>query len=112
MRQDIKVIAFDADDTLWVNETYFREAEDAFTDLLSQYETKNKIAQELFKTEIKNLPIYGYGVKGFVLSLLECALVLSNYQLPPETFGKIIAIGKGMLEKPIQLLDGDRKSVV
>jgi putative hydrolase of the HAD superfamily len=74
--------------------------------LLSQYETKNKIAQELFKTEIKNLPIYGYGVKGFVLSLLECALVLSNYQLPPETFGKIIAIGKGMLEKPIQLLDG------
>ncbi|MEJ6675600.1 MAG: HAD family hydrolase [Polaribacter sp.] len=106
MRQDIKVIAFDADDTLWVNETYFREAEDAFTDLLSQYETKNKIAQELFKTEIKNLPIYGYGVKGFVLSLLECALVLSNYQLPPETFGKIIAIGKGMLEKPIQLLDG------
>lgn len=106
MFEQIKVIAFDADDTLWVNETYFREAEDAFTALLSPYETKNKITQELFKTEIKNLSIYGYGVKGFVLSMLECALVLSNYQLPPETLGKIIAIGKGMLEKPIELLDG------
>ena len=106
MFEQIKVIAFDADDTLWVNETYFREAEDAFTALLSPYETKNKITQELFKTEIKNLSIYGYGVKGFVLSMLECALVLSNYQLPPETLGKIIAIGKEMLEKPIQLLDG------
>ena len=106
MFEQIKVIAFDADDTLWVNETYFREAEDAFTALLSPYETKNKITQELFKTEIKNLSIYGYGIKGFVLSMLECALVLSNYQLPPETLGKIIAIGKEMLEKPIQILDG------
>ena len=106
MFEQIKVIAFDADDTLWVNETYFREAEDAFTALLSPYETKNKITQELFKTEIKNLSIYGYGVKGFVLSMLECALVLSNYQLPPETLGEIIAIGKEMLEKPIQILDG------
>ena len=106
MFEQIKVIAFDADDTLWVNETYFREAEDAFAALLSPYETKNKITQELFKTEIKNLSIYGYGVKGFVLSMLECALVLSNYQLPPETLGEIIAIGKEMLEKPIQLLDG------
>lgn len=106
MFEQIKVIAFDADDTLWINETYFREAEDAFTALLSPYETKNKITQELFKTEIKNLSIYGYGIKGFVLSMLECALVLSNYQLPPETLGKIIAIGKEMLEKPIQILDG------
>ena len=106
MFEQIKVIAFDADDTLWINETYFREAEDAFAALLSPYETKNKITQELFKTEIKNLSIYGYGVKGFVLSMLECALVLSNYQLPPETLGKIIAIGKEMLEKPIQILDG------
>ena len=106
MFEQIKVIAFDADDTLWINETYFREAEDAFAALLSPYETKNKITQELFKTEIKNLSIYGYGIKGFVLSMLECALVLSNYQLPPETLGEIIAIGKEMLEKPIQILDG------
>ena len=85
MFEDIKVIAFDADDTLWINETYFREAEEAFAILLSKYETKNKIDQELFKTEIKNLAIYGYGVKGFVLSMIECALVLSNNKLSQET---------------------------
>jgi putative hydrolase of the HAD superfamily len=106
MFEDIKVIAFDADDTLWVNETYFREAEEVFTELLSKYETKNKIDQELFKTEIKNLTIYGYGIKGFVLSMIESALALSNYKLPPESVEKILAIGKEMLEKQVELLSG------
>jgi putative hydrolase of the HAD superfamily len=106
MFKDIKVIAFDADDTLWTNETYFREAEETFAVLLYKYETKNKIDQELFKTEIKNLAIYGYGIKGFVLSMIECALDLSNYKLPQETIEKILDIGKEMLEKPIELLDG------
>jgi putative hydrolase of the HAD superfamily len=106
MFKDIQVIAFDADDTLWVNETYFREAEEVFAQLLFKYETKNKIDQELFKTEIKNLAIYGYGIKGFVLSMIECALVLSNYKLPQETIEKILAIGKEMLEKPVEMLSG------
>jgi putative hydrolase of the HAD superfamily len=106
MFEDIKVIAFDADDTLWVNETYFREAEDSFIALLSKYETKNKIAQEIFKTEIKNLTLYGYGIKGFVLSLLECGLALSNGQLRQEDISKIISLGKDMLEKPVVLLAG------
>ena len=109
MFEDIKVIAFDADDTLWTNETYFREAEETFALFLSQYGAKNKIDQELFKTEIKNLEIYGYGVKGFVLSMMECSLELSNYKLPQETIGKILDIGKDMLEKPIELLDGVEK---
>ena len=61
----IKVIAFDADDTLWVNETYFREVEDKFCQLLMQYETPNNLHQELFKLEMKLLPLYGYGIKGF-----------------------------------------------
>ena len=106
MFEDVKVIAFDADDTLWINETYFRDAEEVFAELLSKYETKNKIDQELFKTEIKNLAIYGYGIKGFVLSMIECALALSNYKLPQETVEKILAIGKDMLEKPVELLSG------
>jgi putative hydrolase of the HAD superfamily len=106
MKSKIKVIAFDADDTLWVNETYFREAEKDFAVLLSAYETENKIDQELFKTEIKNLSIYGYGIKGFVLSMVECALELSNYQLEQKSLEKILNIGKEMLEKPIELLDG------
>ncbi|WP_299680265.1 HAD family hydrolase [uncultured Tenacibaculum sp.] len=106
MYRDIKVIAFDADDTLWVNETYFRDAENEFAALLNDYETENKIHQELFKKEIDNLELYGYGVKGFTLSMIECALELSNYQIPQKTLDRILTIGKEMLEKPIELLDG------
>ncbi len=105
MYKNSKVIAFDADDTLWVNETYFREAEQQFARLLSAYETENKIDQELFKTEIKNLSIYGYGVKGFMLSMVECALEISNYNLNPKLLNDILNIGKEMLEKPIELLE-------
>ncbi|EGV42046.1 HAD family hydrolase [Bizionia argentinensis JUB59] len=103
---NIKVIGFDADDTLWVNETYFREAEVAFGNLLVPYETLNKIDQELFKTHIKNLPIYGYGVKGFVLSMVETAIELSNNDVNAKTMQAILDIGKDMLEKPIELLNG------
>jgi len=104
--KNIKVIAFDADDTLWVNETYFREAEHAFAKLLSKYETENKIDQELFKIEMDNLALYGYGVKGFVLSMLESALLLSNNQIDLEAISQIITIGKEMLNKPVELLEG------
>lgn len=103
---NIKVIAFDADDTLWVNETYFREAENEFAKILSDFETENKIHQELFKKEIDNLRIYGYGVKGFMLSMVECALELSNHKISQQKITQILDIGKGMLEKPIELLDG------
>ncbi|WP_218599423.1 HAD family hydrolase [Polaribacter sp. NJDZ03] len=103
---NIKVIAFDADDTLWVNETYFRDAEHQFAKLLAKYETENKIDQELFKKEVKNLAYYGYGVKGFILSMVECALELSNYTVNQKTIAAILNIGKEMLDKPIELLDG------
>ena len=103
---NIKVIGFDADDTLWVNETYFREAEMEFAKLLSNYETPNKIDQELFRVEIDNLPLYGYGVKAFVLSMVECALDLSNYNVSSKTIDAILNIGKDMLEKPVDLLEG------
>ncbi|MCX7548003.1 HAD family hydrolase [Xanthomarina sp. F1114] len=104
--KNIKVIGFDADDTLWVNETYFREAEKRFAQLLSKYETLNKIDQELFKKEIDNLPLYGYGVKGFVLSMVEMALELSHNQVSSNTIQAILDIGKDMLNKPVELLDG------
>ena len=102
----IKVIGFDADDTLWVNETYFREAEIEFGKLLSEYETLNTIDQELFKKEIDNLPLYGYGIKAFVLSMVESALEQSNYNIPVKTIQAILNIGKDMLNKPVELLDG------
>ncbi len=104
--QNIKVIGFDADDTLWVNETYFREAEQGFARLLSNYETPNKIDQELFKMEINNLGLYGYGIKAFTLSMVESALELSNYNVSSKTIEKILNIGKDMLNKPVELLDG------
>ncbi|UII76307.1 HAD family hydrolase [Flagellimonas sp. HMM57] len=104
--KDIKVIGFDADDTLWVNETYFRDTEERFTELLEGYETKNKIDQELFKMEMDNLPLYGYGIKGFMLSMIESALDLSNDKVPQETISKILDLGKKMISHPVELLDG------
>ncbi|WP_178985037.1 HAD family hydrolase [Winogradskyella helgolandensis] len=103
---NIKVIGFDADDTLWVNETYFRDAEEEVGQLLSHYETPNKIDQELFRMEIVNLPTYGYGVKGFILSMIELAVELSNGTVSNAIISKILTIGKDMINKPIELLDG------
>ncbi len=104
--KNIKVIGFDADDTLWVNETYFRETEERFAELLEGYETKNKVDQELFKMEMENLELYGYGVKGFMLSMIESALDLSNNKIPQETISEILNLGKKMISHPVELLDG------
>ena len=102
----IKVIGFDADDTLWVNETYFRETEERFAELLEGYETKNKIDQELFKVEIQNLETYGYGIKGFMLSMVESALDLSNNTIKQDAILEILNLGKKMILRPVELLDG------
>ncbi|WP_299391449.1 HAD family hydrolase [uncultured Gelidibacter sp.] len=104
--KNIKVIGFDADDTLWVNETYFRDAELEFAKLLAPYETANKIDQELFKRQIENLPLYGYGIKGFILSMVEIALELSNNSISNTTIEAILNVGKDMLNKPVELLEG------
>lgn len=104
--EGVRVIGFDADDTLWVNETYFRDAEEKFTSLLEKYETKNKIDQELFRTEIRNLDLYGYGIKGFVLSMIECALELSNNQVSQKTILECLNLGKDMISRPVELLNG------
>jgi putative hydrolase of the HAD superfamily len=103
---NIEVIGFDADDTLWVNETYFRETEERFAELLEGYETKNKIDQELFKMEMKNLETYGYGIKGFMLSMVESALELSNNRISQQNILEILKLGKKMIQQPVELLDG------
>ena len=110
--KNIKVIAFDADDTLWVNETYYREAEGKFAKLLTKYETENKLDQELFKTEMNNLHLYGYGIKSFVLSMIESALQVSNHKVKPEVIQQIIGIGKEMLQKPLELLEGVEQTLI
>lgn len=105
-KDTIQVIGFDADDTLWVNETYFREAEEEFARLLSSYETVNKIDQELFKKEMENLSTYGYGIKAFVLSMIESAIELSNNTISHDKLSRILNIGKEMIHKPVELLPG------
>ncbi|HOZ78653.1 MAG TPA: HAD family hydrolase [Ferruginibacter sp.] len=103
---NIKVIAFDADDTLWVNEPYFKEIEEKFCDLLEDYLPRHTLVKELFKTEIDNLSLYGYGVKGFMLSMIETSLRITNKTLSLEVIEKAIGFGKELLQKDIELLDG------
>jgi putative hydrolase of the HAD superfamily len=102
---ELKVIAFDADDTLWVNEPYFRETEDRFCELLEDYLPHHSVARELLQVEIRNINLYGYGVKGFMLSMIETAMELSQKTIKVDVIEKIIALGKELLEKPIVLLD-------
>ncbi len=103
---DIKVIAFDADDTLWVNETFFRKAEEEFCELLEQYMSKEEANKLLFEVEMQNLPLYGYGIKPFTLSLIEAAIKITNGEIKIDIIEKLIAIGKKMLEEPVELIDG------
>lgn len=101
----IKVVAFDADDTLWINELFFREAEQQFCILMEDYLTHQSISQILFKTQVDNLPLYGYGIKGFTLSMIESAEIISKGTLNVKIIDKIVKIGKGLLTKPVELID-------
>ncbi|MHA3786754.1 HAD family hydrolase [Flavobacterium hauense] len=103
---NIKVIAFDADDTLWVNEPFFQETEHKFYGLMADYLPQHSIAKELFKIEIDNLDVYGYGIKAYILSMIEAALHISENTISVEAIGKIIEYGKEMLEKPVELIEG------
>lgn len=102
----IKIIAFDADDTLWVNEPHFQEVEGRFCELMEDYLSHHHVSQELFKTEMSNLALYGFGVKSFVLSMIETALRVSEGTIGLEAIEKIIGLGKELLDKPIELLEG------
>ncbi|MGZ3873219.1 MAG: HAD family hydrolase [Mucilaginibacter sp.] len=103
---NLKVIAFDADDTLWVNEPYFRYTEEQFYQLLGEFSSQHDLERELLKTEIGNIILYGYGIKGFILSMIETALRVTDNTISIEVIGQIIDLGKQMLNQPIELLDG------
>ena len=107
--KNIKFLGFDADDTLWMNETYYRDTEHEFVMLLKDFAPEKDVMERLYETEIKNLPLYGYGAKGFVLSMTETALEVSQRKVPAEVIGKILALGKTLLNKPVVLLDGARE---
>lgn len=104
--KDIKIIAFDADDTLWVNEPYFQETEHKFCALLEDFLPHHTVSQELFKTEMENLSLYGYGVKGFMLCMIETISKITDNKANIELVNRTIEIGKELLNKPIELIDG------
>ena len=99
-----KIIAFDADDTLWHNEPYFDEAQAKFCELFQDFASKQEILQLILNHQVKNLPLYGFGIKAFTLSMIESALELTNHQINGVNIEKIIAIGKDLLQKPVELL--------
>ncbi len=106
MNNHITTIAFDADDTLWINEPYFQEAEKEFCVLLEDYLPQHSVSQELFKTEMQNLHLYGYGVKGFMLCMIETVSRVSGGTASMQLINRTIEIGQELLQKPIELLDG------
>lgn len=99
-----KTIAFDADDTLWHNEPYFDEAQAKFCELFQDFASKQEILQLILNHQVKNLPLYGFGIKAFTLSMIEAALELTNHQINGNAIEKIIGIGKDLLQKPVELL--------
>ena len=106
MNATIQAIAFDADDTLWVNETFFRDAEDQFCALFKDYVSYEECQRLLFNMEMHNLPMYGYGIKPFTLSLIEAAIEITNNKVSISQISELIALGKSMLEAPVVLIDG------
>ncbi|HEY3389443.1 MAG TPA: HAD family hydrolase [Prolixibacteraceae bacterium] len=106
MLKKIKVIGFDADDTLWVNEPFYQDVENEFCLIMKPYMIDKEASEELFKTEMQNLEIYGYGAKGFILAMIETAIRVTSSQISATELNQIIDIGKSLLTMPIQLIDG------
>lgn len=100
----ITTIGFDADDTLWQNESFFRLTQDRFTDLLADYAAPDHLHDRLLAAERRNLGHYGFGVKGFTLSMIETAIEVTEGRVPATVIAEIMAAGREMLEHPIELL--------
>lgn len=102
--KNIKTIAFDADDTLWHNEPYFDEAQARFCELFQDYASSQEILGLILNHQVKNLPLYGFGIKAFTLSMVETALEITNHTISGKGIEKILTIGKDLLQKPVELL--------
>lgn len=105
------LVAFDADDTLWHNETLFHATQQRFRELLAAYHPPEWIDERLYATEMRNLSHFGYGVKGFMLSMIETAIELTEGRIAGSQIQQLIDFGRGMLAAPIELLDGVRETV-
>ena len=111
MSQKITTIGFDADDTLWQNEEFFRLTQDVFYDLLRDYADPDHLAERLLRSERKNLGQYGFGIKGFMLSMIETAIEVTDQKVPVSVIQTIIEAGQEMLSHPVHLLPHAREVV-
>jgi len=104
-------IGFDADDTLWHNERYFHITQDRFAGLLADYVERDHLAERLLAAERRNLGHYGFGIKGFVLSMIETAIEVTEGRVPASVIGELLDAGRDMLGHPIDLLPHAREAV-
>ena len=108
----IETVLLDGDDTLWHNEPLFAEMTTRFLALLSPYHTSEWIQERLYETEVRNLRHYGYGIKSFVLSMIETAVEMTEGRISGCEIGVVLEFGKKMLEAPVTLLDHAEATVV
>ena len=102
----LPILGFDADDTLWHNETIFQLSHQRFAELLGDHAEPDRLIERLEATERRNLRLYGYGIKGFTLSMIETALAVSDAALPATVVAELLAIGRDMLAHPVEPLPG------
>ena len=107
----LTTIGFDADDTLWQNESFFRLTQDRFTDLLSDHAETNHLHDRLLAAERRNLGHYGFGIKGFTLSMIETAIEVTEGRVPASVIAELLAAGREMLRHPVELLPHARAAV-
>ena len=107
----LTTIGFDADDTLWHNERFFRLTQARFHDLLADHAPQEHLAERLLQAERRNVGAYGFGVKGFTLSMIETAIEVSEGRVPASVIGELLAAGREMLAHPIELLPHAREAV-
>ncbi|QXT40358.1 HAD family hydrolase [Gymnodinialimonas ceratoperidinii] len=104
MGERLSVVGFDADDTLWQNESFFRLTEDRFAELLSDFAEDNDLRARLLEFEKANIGHYGFGIKGFMLSMIETAVAVTDGRVDGKVIAEILAMGQEMLRHPIHLL--------
>jgi putative hydrolase of the HAD superfamily len=102
----ISVLGLDADDTLWHNETFYRMTRQRFNELLADFVDADTLEEEIAATENRNLGLYGYGAKGFTLSMLETALEVSKGKVSGEALGEILTVGRELMNHPVEPLPG------
>ncbi|MFN3722036.1 MAG: HAD family hydrolase [Paracoccaceae bacterium] len=107
----LTTIGFDADDTLWQNEAFFRLTQEQFVALLADYADRDHLEARLLAAERRNLGHYGFGIKGFVLSMIETAIEVTDGRVPASAISDLIAAGRDMLRHPIELLPHAREAV-